>query len=96
MHEFTLIIEGVDVTTEAANALYEAGCDDALFGHQHGTTTLDFCRDAPTIKDAIISAIRDVKRANIGARVLRVEPDPGTTLESDPELDVEVRRLIGA
>jgi hypothetical protein len=107
MHEFTLIIDGIDVTTEAANALYEAGCDDALFGRQNGRTTLDFCREAPTRTAAILSAIQDARRA--GVKVLSVEgslpPDRGTaavnsalslasTLELDPQLYSEVMTLL--
>ncbi len=107
MHEFTLIIDGVNVTAEAANALYEAGCDDALFGRQNGRTTLDFCREAPTRMAAILSAIQDARRA--GVKVLSVEgsmpPDRGTaavnsalglaaTLELDPELFSEVMTLV--
>jgi hypothetical protein len=93
-HEFTLIIDGVpELTPAIMNALFEAGCDDATVSRQGGRISLDFVRAASTLKDAIISAIRDVGKANVGARVLRVE---GTEPGSIQEIDGEVRRLIGA
>jgi hypothetical protein len=93
-HEFTLILDGVpSFTPEILDAFYEAGCDDALLSRCDGVVSMDFTRSAPTMKDAIISAIRDVQRANVGARVIRVEDS-----ESAPgqEIDCDVRRLIEA
>lgn len=73
-HEFTLILGGVeDLTREVVDALSEAGCDDGLVGRQFGRVHITFAREAPSLKDAILSAIRDVRRAGIGARVLRVD-----------------------
>jgi MoaA/NifB/PqqE/SkfB family radical SAM enzyme len=92
-HEFTLIIDGIpDLTPAVMDALFEAGCDDATVSRQGGTIAMDFVRPAPSRRDAIIGAIRDVEKAGIGARVLRVEAEPG----SAEEIDSEVRRLIGA
>jgi hypothetical protein len=93
-HEFTLIIDGIpELTPAIMDALFEAGCDDATFSRQAGRIAMDFGRAASTMKDAVISAIRDVQKANIGARVIRVE---GTEPGSAQEIDSEVRRLIGA
>ena len=93
-HEFTLVLDGIsELTPEIFDALFEAGCDDATISSRDGVVSLDFGRIAATMKDAIISAIRDVQKANIGARVLRVE---GYELDSTQEIDGEVRRLIGA
>ena len=92
-HGFTLIIEGIpDLTPEVMDALFEAGCDDATVMMQADQVSMCFDRVAPTMKDAIVSAIRDVQTANVGARVLRVEgPELGTTQQSDPEFYAEVR-----
>jgi hypothetical protein len=93
-HEFTLVLDGVsDLTPGIMDALFEAGCDDATVSRQGGRVSMDFGRSGPSMKDAIISAIRDVQKANIGARVIRVE---GSELDSTQDIDGEVRRLIGA
>ena len=75
-YTFTLIVSGVrELTDEVCNALFEAGCDDALPGSSDGVVFLDFTREASSIQDAVLSAIRDVERAGVGARVVRLEPD---------------------
>jgi hypothetical protein len=71
-HEFTLILTGIEeLTPEIVNALYESGCDDGLIGRQFGQGHITFSREAPTLQVAILSAIRDVRRAGVG--VLRVD-----------------------
>ena len=73
-HDFALIVDGVPALTEAVqDALFEAGCDDATLSIQYGLLYVEFSRSAPTIKDAIVSAVRDVTAAGIGARVVRVD-----------------------
>jgi hypothetical protein len=73
-HEFTLIIDGIsELAPSIVDALFEAGCDDATISRQGELVSIDFDRVAPTRADAVLSAIQDVRKANIGARVLRVE-----------------------
>jgi hypothetical protein len=73
-HEFTLIVDGIsELAPSIVDALFEAGCDDATISRQGGLVSMDFDRVAPTMTDAVLSAIQDVRRANIGATVLRVE-----------------------
>ena len=80
-HEFTLLIDGPDLQSEAnLNALFEAGCDDALFGSRDSVQYADFTREATTFSEAISSAIEDIGSAIPGARVLRVEPEELVTL----------------
>jgi hypothetical protein len=71
---FTLILSGIEaLTDEVCDALFEAGCGDALPGSREGIIFLDFDRDAPSLQEAVSSAVADVEGANIGARVVRVE-----------------------
>lgn len=70
-HEFTLILSG---DWEAAlDDLFEAGCDDALFGEVDGVPHARFDREAETFSDALESAIAAVE--GTGLQVLRIEPD---------------------
>ena len=71
-YEFTLIVEGPDLQEdERIDLLYESGCDDALVGRSHGVQYLDFDREAPTHKDAILSAIANVESVD-GVEVVRI------------------------
>lgn len=70
-HEFALILSVPDVTEEQCNALYEAGCDDGTISTSQGVTRIDFAREAPTLEEAIRSAISNVHSA--GLTVVRAE-----------------------
>jgi predicted DNA-binding transcriptional regulator AlpA len=78
-YEFSIIASGLDPSSEDfEQRFYDAGCDDATISFQKGHIIVDFAREAETIGQAIISAIRNVEKA--GAHVDRVEPDPLVSL----------------
>ncbi|HEX8201340.1 MAG TPA: hypothetical protein VF590_12700 [Isosphaeraceae bacterium] len=75
VHCFSLIFSGpTELTQELEDPLYEAGCSDALLGIQNGEVFLDFHREAPSFRIALMSAIADVERAGVGLELIRVEP----------------------
>lgn len=58
------------------DALYEAGCDDAMIGTgKRGSIMLEFDREAATAEEAMRSAAACVERAIPGARLLEAKPD---------------------
>ena len=67
-YEFSLILSGVDLTPDKENALFESGCDDATIAVRFGRVFLTFDRLAVSFKEAILKAIRDVKKAGVEAR----------------------------
>jgi hypothetical protein len=72
VYEFTLKLAGVDeLTVKLEDALFEAGCDDALLHSEGRAVFLDFGREAASLGDAIGSAVKDVEKA--GFRVSRIE-----------------------
>jgi hypothetical protein len=74
--KFTLILKNVDDGTHnLEDSLYEAGCDDALINFRSGTVYLEFDREALSLEDAVISAIKDVSSSSIGAEVSSVAPE---------------------
>jgi len=73
-YNFVLILSGLSESDGSIeDALFEAGCDDALLIFRDNVPYLEFDRQATSLEDAILSAIIDVKTAFIGAKVLRVE-----------------------
>jgi hypothetical protein len=73
-HDFALVLTGItELTSEAEDALFEAGCDDATLSLRFGRVYATFSRCALSRRDAILRAICDVRKANIGADVLRVD-----------------------
>jgi hypothetical protein len=78
-HAFTLVLRDIDeVTEDAANALYAAGCEDGTFCARDGVAYVHFDRDAPNLRQAIRSAIDNVRAA--GLDVERVESDEFATV----------------
>lgn len=72
-HEFTVRTAGVSVMDDAVfDALFEAGCDDALVGTNPDGDYVDFVRAAPSLADAIASARAAIESVP-GLRVRRVE-----------------------
>ena len=73
-HRFTIIANDVDtLADDFEDRFFEAGCSDATISVQKGAVILEFTREAKNFSHAIISAIRDVRRADAG--IERIEPD---------------------
>lgn len=76
-YTFTLILDRDP--EDLLDALFEAGCDDALFGDVDGTHYAEFTREADTLASAVASAISNIQSVD-DLHVLRVEPDDLVTL----------------
>ncbi|HEY5342745.1 MAG TPA: hypothetical protein VIJ66_03705 [Solirubrobacteraceae bacterium] len=81
IHSFTIFFSGADVLDdERLDALYEAGCDDALFGVRDGAQYGAFDREASSFSKALASAIEDVTSTVPSLQVVRIEPDELVTM----------------
>ena len=80
--EFTLLLSAPSSfpTDDQLDVLFEAGCDDALFGRTAGVAYADFVREAAAFPEAVMSAIRAIEQAIPGVRISRVEPDDYVTV----------------
>ena len=87
--DFALLLTGPTEFTDAmADALFAAGCDDATPSVCYGRVSLEFSRTAPSYKDAVLSAIGDVRKAGIGADVWQID-------DCDLVTQAEVARKVG-
>jgi hypothetical protein len=75
--ELSFKLPGVDADGEQyLDALYEAGCDDAMIGMgRRGFIGADFSRESASIELAVESAIQNVEKAIPGARLIDAGPD---------------------
>jgi hypothetical protein len=95
-YNFSLLISEPTVDEEtAANALYSRGCDDALFSVSGGVYEVEFDREAGSLEDAVATAIRDVRNARIGSRVVRVLPDDLVNANTIAERSGKTRQAVG-
>jgi predicted DNA-binding transcriptional regulator AlpA len=73
--KFKVGAENIDMDA-LVERLGDACCDDAIVGiGQPGRIALDFTRDARSVKEAMISALRDIKNAIPDAELIEVTPD---------------------
>jgi len=73
-YEFSVVLSGVNENTpNLEDALFEAGCGDGLICFYNDTVYIDFTRTSPSYKDAVLSAIKDIESAGLGARVVSVD-----------------------
>ena len=70
-YTFTLVLRETQATEKMADRLFECGCDDGLFGSQHGKVVVFFDREADSMEEAVSSAVRDV--VSSGMQVYRLE-----------------------
>ena len=72
-YEFVLKLNR-EVTDDEIEALYEAGCDDAAIETGPLGALADFSREAPSLAEAIASAVRDIEKVP-GLRAIGVQCD---------------------
>jgi hypothetical protein len=81
VHDFTLILCGIGhLTPKVADSLHEATGGDIELNMRDGVPFLEFERAAPTLFDAVTSAIRQVEEVDAGVRVVRVESEAANTI----------------
>lgn len=71
---FRLLLQGAS-PLELLDALFEAGCEDAVFGERDGVYFAEFDRVAVNFPEAVGSAIWQIESSVPGLRVIRVEPE---------------------
>jgi hypothetical protein len=75
-YSFTLYLDGPDVLSdEHQDALYKAGCEDALFGECDGAQYAAFDREAESFAAAVKSASANLASAVDGLQVVRVDQE---------------------
>lgn len=76
VYQFTLVLKNVSEDTEdLEDSLFDAGCDDSLIHYKNGAIYLEFDREAASLEDAVVSAIKDVQSSSIDAEVASVAPE---------------------
>jgi len=73
-YEFDVVLDGTpEITDDQADALFAHGCDDGTPACRAGLAWVHFDREAPSLEEAIRSAVSQVRSA--GLVVSKVELD---------------------
>ncbi len=74
LFNFTLTLSGITLQTKGIeDALFSAGCDDALVCFYGKSVYLEFDREASTLDVAVGSAINDIESSGLNVRVESVD-----------------------
>jgi len=75
-YEFDVVLKDVaDVTDDLADTLFAAGCDDGTPAGCDGVVWVHFDRQAPSLEEAIHSAVAHVKAAGLAVAKVELEAD---------------------
>jgi len=78
-YEFDLLLKDLrEVSDEQADALFAAGCDDGTPACCNGIAWIHFDRQAPSLEEAIRSAVGQVQAA--GFTVSKIELDAASAV----------------
>ena len=81
-YEFDVVLRNVsEVTDDLAEALFQAGCDDATFTSQNGRTWVHFDREAQSLEEAIRSAVANIQAAGLTASIVELDADATTAFK---------------
>lgn len=95
LYHFSLVLSGVSSATESLeDALFEAGCDDALVCFYNHSVYLEFDRRAESLREAIASAISDVENSRLPVRVESVDAGDFVGLSDMAELSGLSRQAV--
>jgi hypothetical protein len=68
-YEFDVILKGLaEVSDDQADSLYAAGCDDGTPASRDGAAWVHFDRAAPSLEEAIRSAIASSSTSRLNCR----------------------------
>ncbi len=80
-YEFEAILAGVsEIMDEQANTLFAAGCDDGMPASRQGRAWIHFDRKAPSLEEAIRSAVAQVQAAGLAVSKVELDADSAVSL----------------
>ncbi|MGC1276098.1 MAG: hypothetical protein WBC44_20535 [Planctomycetaceae bacterium] len=83
-YDFTVYVAGSpELTNNAADALFAAGCDDGSPGVCDGVFSIDFHREAGSLDEAVRTAIANVESAGHTVERVEIESD-GVSMLREP------------
>lgn len=94
VYSFAIVVDGVELDEDAADAIYGGGLDDATVRQFAGWQLVEVDREAPSYSQALFSALRQLREAVPDLRVVRVEPDGLVTLQDIAERTGRTRESI--
>ena len=75
-YEFNVVLKDTtDVTDDQADALFAAGCEDGTPASSNGIAWVHFDRQAPSLEEAIRSAVGQIQAAGFATARVEIDAD---------------------
>lgn len=82
-YAFTVVLEGDELPgRDVIDAIYVEGCDDSVLSFQNGEFMADFLRQGPSLREAVTTALWDLRAGGVVPIAVRTE-DPALQSEVD-------------
>ncbi|HET6246768.1 MAG TPA: hypothetical protein VFE47_03640 [Tepidisphaeraceae bacterium] len=76
IYEFNVMLkDATEVTDDQADVLFATGCDDGTPASSNGMAWVHFDRQAPSLEDAIRSAVGQIQAAGFGIAKVEIDAD---------------------
>lgn len=80
-YQFDIILKNVSEITETqSNLLHDAGCDDGTPVSSNGSAWIHFDREAPSLEEAIRSAVGQVQSAGLAVAAVKLDMEATVAL----------------
>jgi len=80
-YEFDVVLKGVtELTDDQADRLFAAGCDDGTPAGCDGVAWIHFDRQAPSLEEAIATAVVQVQAADLVVSKVELDVDAAVSL----------------
>ena len=80
-YEFDVVLKGIpEVTDDQADSLFVHGCDDGTPACRDGLAWVHFDREAPSLEEAIHSAVSQVRAAGFAVPKVELEAQSAASL----------------
>jgi hypothetical protein len=84
-YEFDVVLKGVtELTDDQADRLFAAGCDDGTPAGCDGVAWIHFDRQAPSLEEAIATAVVQVQAADLVVSKVELDVDAAVSLGAWP------------
>jgi hypothetical protein len=82
-YEFDVVLKGVtELTDDQADRLFAAGCDDGTPAGCDGVAWIHFDRQAPSLEEAIATAVVQVQAAGLLMSKVELDVDAAVSLSA--------------
>ena len=80
-YDFDVVLKSItEISDVQADLLFAAGCDDGTPASCNGTAWIHFDREAPSLEEAIFSAVKQIQATGLEVSRIQMDLESGISL----------------